>query len=172
MRMISEILGFLGIFLNIIIYQQKDRKKLLICKLFSDFAWSFHYGVAGNYSGAAVGAIGIAREGTFLTIEGRKKDRRPFLVLFFICACISAILTWKGWFSFLPATASLLSVISFWQLRPKISRLLAIPISLCMLTYDIQVTSVAGICNEILTLISTAIGIWRHDISENRVSKG
>lgn len=163
MKIISETSGFWGILLNVIIYQQKDRKKLLIWKLLSNFTWTFHYGVAGNYSGAAVGAIGIARESTFLAIDGRKIDRRPFLVLFFVCACVSAVLTWKGWFSILPATASLMSVISFWQQRPNISRLLAVPISLCMLTYDVQVMSVAGIFNEILTLSSTAIGIWRHD---------
>ena len=168
MRGISEVLGFLGIFLNIIIYQQKDRKKLLICKLFSDFAWTFHYGVAGNYSGAAVGAIGIAREGTFLVIEDKKRDRRPFLIVFLGCACVSAFLTWKGWFSILPATASLLSVISFWQQSPRASRLLAIPISLCMMLYDVQVMSLAGICNEILTLSSTVLGIWRYDVSGMR----
>ena len=38
-------------------------------------AWTFHYGVAGNYSGAAIGTIGIAREGTFLVIEDKKRDR-------------------------------------------------------------------------------------------------
>ena len=163
MRIVSEILGFWGILLNVIIYQQKERKKLLLWKLLSNFSWTFHYGVAGNYSGAAVGAIGVARESTFLAIEDRKIDRRPFLVLFFICACVSAVLTWKGWFSILPATASLISVISFWQQRPNVSRLLAIPISLCMLTYDVQVRSAAGIFNEILTLSSTVIGIWRYD---------
>lgn len=168
--MISEILGFLGIFLNVIIYQQKERRKLLVCKLFSDITWALHYGMGGNYSGAAVGAIGIAREGTFLAIEERKIDRRPFLVFFFACACISTVLTWKGWFSILPATASLLSVISFWQRSPRTSRLLTIPISLCMLTYDIRVGSIAGICNEILTLCSTAIGIWRHDIKRKEVA--
>ena len=62
------------IILNVVIYQQKERKKLLICKLFSNITWTLHYGMAGNLSGAAVGAIGIAREGTVLTIEDRKMD--------------------------------------------------------------------------------------------------
>lgn len=62
------------IILNVVIYQQKERKKLLICKLFSNITWTLHYGMAGNLSRAAVGAIGIAREGTVLTIEDRKMD--------------------------------------------------------------------------------------------------
>ena len=113
--------------------------------------------------GAAVAGIGVARETTFLAIEDRKIDRRPFLAVFFVCALLSVWLTWGGVFSLLPAAASLLSVVSFWQQRPRLSRRLAIPISLCMLTYDIAVGSVAGIVNEIFTLISTAIGMVRHD---------
>lgn len=160
---ISEILGFLGIFLNVIIYQQKNRKKLLSYKLISDFAWLAHYGFGGNFSGAAVAGIGVARETTFLAIEGKKIDRRPFLALFFACAMLSVWLTWKNPFSLLPAGASLLSVVSFWQQKPRLSRRLAIPISLCMLTYDIAVGSIAGIVNEIFTLVSTVVGMVRHD---------
>ena len=60
MKWISEILGFIGIFLNIVIYQQKERKRLLGFKLLSDFAWLAHYGLAFNFSGAAVAGIGVA----------------------------------------------------------------------------------------------------------------
>ena len=141
MKLLSEALGFLGIVLNIVIYQQKKRKPLLRWKLVSDVAWGLHYAVAGNYSGAAVGTIGIARESSFLAIEGKKIDRRPFLAIFFVCACISVWVTWKGWASLLPAAASILSVISF----------------------DILVGSVTGIGNELLTLGSVFIGIYRHD---------
>lgn len=164
MILASEILGFIGIFLNVIIYQQKDRKKLLSFKLLSDFAWLAHYGLALNFSGAAVAGIGVARETTFLSIEGQKIDRRPFLAVFFVCAPLSVWLTWRDASSLLPATAFLLSVVSFWQQRPRLSRRLAIPISLCMLTYDIAVGSIAGIVNEIFTLISTVVGMIRHDM--------
>lgn len=163
MKLLSEALGLLGILLNIVIYQQKKRKPLLRWKLVSDISWALHYAVAGNYSGAAVGTIGIARETSFLAIEGKKIDRRPFLAIFFICACVSVWLTWKGWASLLPAMASILSVVSFWQQNPKLSRFLAVPISACMLSYDILVGSYTGIGNELLTLGSVCIGIYRHD---------
>ena len=160
---ISEILGFFGVFLNVIIYQQKNRKKLLSFKLLSDFAWLAHYGLGGNFSGAAVAGIGVARETTFLVIEDKKTDRRPFLALFFMCALFSVWLTWKNAFSLLPAAASLLSVVSFWQQKPRLSRRLAVPISICMLIYDLAVGSLAGIINEIFTLASTVVGMVRHD---------
>lgn len=169
MKLLSEALGLLGILLNIIIYQQKQRKPLLRWKLMSDVTWALHYAVAGNFSGAAVGTIGIARESTFLAIEDKKIDRRPFLAVFFLCALGSVWLTWKGWASILPAIASMLSVISFWQQKPRLSRFLALPISACMLSYDILVGSYSGIGNELLTLGSVLIGIYRHDRNKANV---
>ena len=66
--------------------------------------------------------------------------------------------------------ASILSIISFYIGITKTSRILAYPISSCMLTYDIANISVAGIINEILTLTSSIIGYLRHD--KKSLSKG
>ena len=164
MKLISEILGFIGVGLNAVVYQQKKRDRLLVFKLISDVVWMLHYGLMGNYSGAAVATIGIARESTFLVTDKKGIDRRPFLLAFLGCACFSVWLTWGGWFSVLPATASFLSVISFWQQKPRVSRLLALPISACMVIYSTMVGSYAGIANEIFTVTSTIIGIIRHDL--------
>ena len=166
MKLISEILGFIGVGLNAVVYQQKKRDRLLVFKLISDVVWMLHYGLMGNYSGAAVATIGIARESTFLVADKKGMDRRPFLLVFLGCACFSVWLTWGGWFSVLPATASFLSVISFWQQKPRVSRLLALPISACMVIYSTMVGSYAGIANEIFTVTSTVIGIIRHDIKK------
>ena len=164
LKLASEFLGFVGVGLNAAVYQQKKRERLLIFKLISDVVWMLHYGLMGNFSGAAVATIGIARESTFLVVDKRGVDRRPFLLVFLGCACFSVWLTWGGWFSVLPATASFLSVLSFWQQKPRTSRLLSLPISACMLTYSITVGSYAGIANEVFTVSSTIIGIIRHDI--------
>ena len=171
MKFISEILGFIGVGLNAVVYQQKKRERLLIFKLISDVVWMFHYGLMGNYSGAAVATIGIARESTFLVTDKKGINRKPFLLVFLGCACFSVWLTWSGWYSVLPATASFLSVISFWQQKPRVSRLLALPISACMLTYSIMVSSYAGIANEVFTVSSTVIGIVRHDIRRKQMNK-
>lgn len=74
-KIISEVLGFIGVALNMAVYQQKKRNRLLIIKLVSDVVWTLHYGLMGNYSGAAVTTIGIARESTFLAIDKKGIDR-------------------------------------------------------------------------------------------------
>ena len=88
--------------------------------------------------------------------------------LFVLLSVGSAALTWKSPMNLLPATASVLSVFSFWRAKPKLSGILAYPISLCMLTYDIFIFSYMGIANEIFTLLSTTVSIA---INKKRKSK-
>lgn len=45
LKLISEILGFVGVGLNAVVYQQKKREKLLIFKLISDVVWTFITGL-------------------------------------------------------------------------------------------------------------------------------
>lgn len=162
MRMIiATAIGALGIVFNILIYQQKSGRRLLICKLISDFSWALHYLLLNAYSAMLIAIIGIFREFVFFNQDKRWAKSRLWLVFFLCCGVGSAIFTWESAFSLLPATASAISVISFWLNRPHVSRILAFPISSCMLTYDVFCRSYTGMLNEILTLFSAGLGIIR-----------
>lgn len=158
MNSVAFISGITGIIANVVIYLQKNGKKMLLWKLISDLLWVTHYFTLSAYAGMAVAMVGVLRETVFLT-QNKKGVSHKSLLLFVACACISAALTWKNIFTLLPATASVLSVVSFWKASPPLTRFLAYPISLCMLTYDIMCASYAGVANEILTLISSTAGI-------------
>ena len=57
----------------------------------------------------------------------------------------------------------MIAVVSFWIGRPALSPGLAVPVSGCMLAYDVCVGSIAGCVNECLTVISVVIGWIRCD---------
>ena len=137
MTVISYIFGFLGVAANFIIYQQKEKKNLLLYKLISDLLWAAYYGFALRFSGMAVALIAIAREIVFLFLA--KKDRRsvPVLCVFLAVGALSSAVTWNGIQSIFPAIASCVSIFSFWYGKPQRTRYLAVPISACMMTYDI-----------------------------------
>ena len=160
--MIASIVGIIGIGANIIIYQQKSGKKLLLFKLISDFLWALHYILFSANSAAIIATINIFREFVFFSKEKRWAKSKLWLVFFLFCSIISAIFTYKSLYNILPAIASILSVISFWRSNPNTSRIFAYPISISMLTYDIFCLSYMGIINEILTLLSTTIGILHY----------
>lgn len=163
------IFGALGVAANVIIYQQESGKKLLFCKLISDILWMAHYMCLSAFSGAAIAAIGIIREGVFLNQSKKWAQSKGWLLLFLALSIISAAFTWKSVFSILPAFGSVLSVFSFWKNKPALTRSLAFPISASMLTYDIFCGSYLGIANEIFTLGSAVVGVLRNKKSRTEV---
>ena len=159
---LGYILGALGILVNMLIYQQKNGQRLIIFKLISDVIWALQYLALGAFSGMAIAVIGIFREIVFYNKHKKWARSKLWLVFFIICSIVSAILTWKSVFSILPALASVISVIGYWKKTPSLSRILAFPISISMLTYDIFCYSYMGIVNEVLALISATVGIIRY----------
>jgi hypothetical protein len=157
--MLALLTGLLGIVANCIIYQQKKGKNLLLCKLISDVLWFFHYLFLNAYSGSAIALIGVLREFVFYKENQKERKSILFLLFFILVTVFSAILTWKSVISVFPALASVISIISFWKANPTLSRILAFPISVLMLTYDLSCTSYVGIANEILTITATIFAI-------------
>ena len=166
MEIAAFIVGILGIILNLLIYQQNTSKRVLLVKLISNIAWAIQYLLLGAYTGVCVACIGIIRETTFINIDRKGKKGVICLSLFVALSITCSILTWKSVFSILPAIASIVSIFGFYFAIPKLSRILAIPIALCMGTYDVTVNSWIGIVNEIITIISAVGGIITMDISK------
>lgn len=158
MKYFAQFVGFAGVAINLLIYQQKSQKRILFFKSISDIVWALHYMLLGAFSGAAVAGVGLMRETVFIF---SKKHRKKWLVLFMLITSVSIYFTWKNWYSIFPAIASFLSVISFWQKSPKRTRLFAFPISFCMCSYSLSSGSWAGVCNELLTISSATIGLIR-----------
>ena len=169
MKIAGEIIGFIAILVNFLIYQQKDRKKLLKVKLLSDFCWALHYGLLTALSGMAVCLVGFARELTFIFTDDKNQNKRIwFLMAFAGLSLTTSILTMKDLFGLLPALASIIAVFSYWQKNTFFTKVLGIPISISMITYDIMRFSLMGILNEILTIISIIIFFVFHFINKSK----
>ena len=159
MIILSNIFGFIGICATIVIYQQKSRKSLLVSKLASDLIWFLHYLFLGAYSGAAVAMIGACREIVFVNRDKKWGKSKLWLPAFIAVAILSTVLTWKNIYSALTCVASVLAVISYFIGKPKLSRIIALPISSCMFIYDIANRSLMGIANECLAIGSSVVGL-------------
>lgn len=163
MILTGKIVGYIAIVASMLIYQQKTRKNLLICKAVTDMLWIIHYFLLGGYTGAAVTCVALVREAVFFRIDWRSKDSKLILVIFLCICALCTVLTWGGIFSIFAMLGSVLSIISFWVGNPKVSRIMAFPISCCMLIYGVANGSVAVLINEVLVMVSSAIGIKKHD---------
>lgn len=163
MMLVGKIVGYIAIVASVLIYQQKTRKNLLISKAVTDVLWIIHYFLMGGYTGAAVTCVALVREVVFFRSDWRNKNSKLILVVFLCISAVCTALTWDGVFSIFAMLCSMLSIVSFWIGEPKVSRIMAFPISGCMLIYGVANGSVAVLINEVLVMISSVIGILQHD---------
>lgn len=159
MEMAAWVVGILGIVLNLILYQQTTSKKVLLFKLLSDVAWAVQYLLLGAYTGFGIACIAVLREGVFYKVDRKSSKGVAFLAIFTVLSVVCAAVTWSSAYSLLPAIGSVISVFGFYLAIPRLSRLLALPISLCMGLYSLEVGSVLGVANEVITVTSAVVGI-------------
>lgn len=163
MNFIGQLIGVVATVLCFMIYQQKSRKQILFVKMLADLTWLLHYFFLGAYSGVAICIISITRAIVFLNPEKKWANKRVWVPIFILMAFVMGYLTWGGVFSLFPMLASLISIVSFAQNKPKVTRFLAFPVSASLLIYDFHIVSIPGIINESAVIISSFIGILRYD---------
>lgn len=159
-------IGILGMLACIMIFQQTERKRMLIWKMIADSLWLIQYVLLGAYGGVATTAVAILRGAVFLKWDPRKKGGKLILTAFLIISVTLGLLTWNNAFNLFSMAASVIAIVSFWIGNPKLSRILAFPISTSMLIYDVAYLSIMGIFNESFSMISSLIGILRHDVKK------
>lgn len=176
MKILEYVTGVLGVAISVIIYQQKDRDKLIICKIISDIIWGLQFYSTGKDTAAVMSAVAVFREAVYLVHA--KKDKKvgvSWLALFMSLAVASSFVSLDGGVSLIiPAPLSImagvcsaLSAFSFWLGIPRYSRRIAFPYSSAMIIYDIfggagQVCWF-GLFNESFTIVSSIVGIIRID---------
>lgn len=112
---IAQIFGAVGILAFIMLYQFNSMKNVLKTKMVMDVLWAVHYLLLGAASAFAVNAICLVRECVFLNDDKKIFKSQIWLLVFVAFNIVSAIVTWKGYFSIIPAMASTLATISFKQ---------------------------------------------------------
>lgn len=158
LMILSWIFGFGAMISLFLIYQQKERRKLLCCKLSADLCWVAHYLCLWAFGGAIPNFVGIFRELVFVNREDKKWANRVFWPIFFIAVNLTlGIITANRLTNLLPITASVFVTVSLWLKNPTLTKIISIPVSAAFLIYDIFVGSYIGIFNESLAICSIII---------------
>ena len=106
--------------------------------------------------------ISIFREIVFYNYDKKWAKSKIWLFFFIGCYISSSIITAKNIFGIFPVTASILATVAFWNKNVKNIKIISIPVSSCMLIYNLYCFSIAGIINEIITLSSIFIILKRN----------
>ena len=154
-----------------LIYQQKSRSKLLLCKFSADICWIIHYFYLGAYSGMVPGTVGIFIELIFYNREKYKWcNKILWPIIFILCNWALGYKAYKTPIDFLPIIASTFVTISLWLKKPYFTKLISVPVSIVFIIYNFYVHSYIGIFNEGLSLISMII-FYIKEIKNDRCKK-
>ena len=140
------------------IYQQTGRKRLLICKLCADVCWVVHYFCLGGYGGMVPNLVGIFRELVFVKRDQKRWASGVWVPIIFILLNWGiGISTFSRPINIIPIVASTFVTISLWLRRPRLTKLISVPVSLAFLVYDILIGSYIGMVNESIAILSIII---------------
>ena len=161
MKLFGEAVGFLAVLIGFIVFQQRDRKKILKVKLICDMLWVTHFGLLGAFSGMAISMVAALREITFSRV--RKEDgSNLWLLLFLSINVISVSIAWNSPWSVCSLLSSMLATIAFWQTSTNRIKLLSLIVCASQITYAIAMGSYASSLNELITVTSILIFFIRN----------
>ena len=158
MQIVAWIFGIGAMVALFSIYQQSSRKRLLCHKLCADVCWVIHYFCLGGYGGMVPNFVGIFRELVFVQRDKRRWASGIWMPIIFILINWGiGISTFSRPINILPIAASTFVTVSLWLRRPRLTKLLSVPVSLTFLVYDVLIGSYIGVVNESLAILSIII---------------
>lgn len=180
METVAQIFGIVGMIFNLIVFQQKTQKGVLICQFFAATTFAINYLMLGAFVGGILNLIGAIRACVFYFKDKTKANSLIWLIIFIIAFAASYPLTFLVFgtdptpknfiIEVLPVVAMVIITVSLRLGSAKAVRFLGLFSSPMWLVYNIFSGSIGAICSEILNLISMIVGIIRLDIKKKKQS--
>ncbi len=159
MFFVAQFFGLGAMVCLFLIYQQTKRKNLILMKLGADICWVIHYLCLGAPGGMIPNFVGMFRECVFINREKTKwANCVLWPILFILINWVLGIRTFKSPVNILPICASTFVTVSLWLKKPRLTKIISVPVSLAFLIYDYFVGSYVGMVNEAIAIVS--IGIY------------
>ena len=171
-EIIGMILSLIGMTVNIISFQVKNKFPLLIMQTAGSTLFMISYMFSGAGIGIVLNVLMLIRNFLFMLLS---KKRGKAVVVFVICMCISYVVSYIVYTAFagesfadniwnlFPIIAAFFGTISFANTNVNRLRVWKYGDSICWLTYNTHIGwgALGGILGEILNLISLTVGIIR-----------
>lgn len=172
-EIIAQALGIIAMSINIISYQQKEQRKIIIMQLFGSTLFAVNMFMIGATVGGILNAVGAVRAIVYSNKKKFRADKLIWVFVFGILSLTSYVLTFTIFgkeptvtniiVEFLPLIGMLATGIGFYLTEAKTVRRMGLISSPSWLIYNIFNFAIGGIICEILAIFSIIIGMLRHD---------
>lgn len=185
-ELVIQIIGFIGIALNIISVQFNSHFKIMLFKTLGSLTFVIQYVFLGAWVGMIMDFIGCIRNIIFTHNVQKGKSNKWWVIFFsvftFVAGVVTIITTWntsityaKNWsdnpdtvltiavsISIISIIAKLLTTIAYGFKSPHVIRRINIPSNACWVVYNLVAFSIAGVINDLMCLISTVVAEVRY----------
>ena len=174
-EIIAQIIGIFAAAMNILSYQMKSKRNLLIMQLMGSFMFSFNYIILGAYMGGLMNVLAVIRALLFINQKRMRINGKLLISLFVFAfvACYVMTFTLLGKeptpknliIEALPVIGMTFVTFSFNMKNATAVRIIGLSAnSPCWLVYNVCSGSIGAIICEVVSIISLVVGIIRHDI--------
>ena len=167
---VAQIFGFIAMGIGLCMFSFRERKRILLFKMFANLMWVAHYALLGAASGSVINAINAVREGVFYHKGKRWASYIFWPILFIILGITSTVLSWQGPISLLPMLGATINIVALWCSSTGRLRLLALPSQTLWLIYSIAVASLPSTIFNAFSIISLLWGMTRERLIQRKQS--
>ena len=181
MNIIAQGFGIIGMICNILVFQQKSQRNVLIWQFFAATVFAINFFMLGFVVGGMLNTVGALRSIVFLFKEKTRANNIFWFIFFVLAFGASYPLTFLAFntkaspknliIEVLPVIAMIIATIALRIGLSKYVRRLGLVSSPLWLTYNCFSGSIGAIASEILNLIAIIVGIIRLDIKRKDCSK-
>ncbi|MCL2570751.1 MAG: YgjV family protein [Firmicutes bacterium] len=158
----SIIFSVLGILTTFVVFQIKNKNRLLIFNALSNSFYTLSMLFLGAYIGALLLSIAILRDFIYIKLKDRPKWYVYTSFMFInVLSIVSAIFTYGHWFDIAILLASILINYGMWQTNAIVIRVTSIITSITFIIYNIIHAGYLNIITEALVIISCVIFLVR-----------
>lgn len=176
-----QIIGFVGIALNILSVQFNTHWKIMLFKTLGSMTFVIQYILLGAWVGMVMDLIGSIRNIIFTLNVKNGKSNKWWIIFFSLITLIAGVttiaMTWdksigyaSNWsknantvviiavsISIISIVAKLLTTIAYGFKNPHVIRMVNLPSNACWVIYNLVAFSIAGVINDLMCLGSIVI---------------
>lgn len=178
MEIIAQGFGIIGMIFNILVFQQRKQKNVLIFQFCAAATFAVNYFMLGAVMGGLLNIVATIRAAVFFFEEKTKANSIVWQVIFILAFSIMYPLAFLAFgkeattknliIECLPVIAMILATISLRLGSARMVRFFCLFSSPMWLVYNCFSGSIGAIASEILNLISIITGILRLDIRKKK----
>lgn len=171
MFILSQVWGVLGFGFVLIAMALKNRRRLLLYKLFSTLFVLLSYFFIGSSVGVLIAFVSLVR-GLFVLGFTYKEDeelKKLSILFLFILTITLNVIFWESALNILSIVISSISIFGFFQTNVFLIRVFSIMASVLEIVLNLIMLNPTNIFIEIFTISSCVYGMLKHDLIKFKV---